>query len=210
MSRLKTLFKGPTAAVAVPSSAGLGAFRRLQLEALKQFDDEVRLTRSARRVRKMLMRTGSAFAFGFVIAGAASNLLSFEAAAVTVDGRPAMTAQQRQLDQDVQNALLFVERSAADLYALKTTGASPSEVADKKADVLSAAYKARGVLSLARTNGAADVTLSEAEERVRLMVESDLGKMGVDLTSITGVGAAANGCRKAARPASGGSCPGVG
>lgn len=207
MSRLTALFKGPTAAVAVPSSEGLGAFRRLQLEALKQFDDEARLTRSARRVRKLLLRTGSALAFGFVFAGVASNLASFDAAAVTVDGKPAMTAQQQQLDQDVKDVLVVVERMATDLYALKTMGGSPSEVADKKADVLSAAYNARRVLGLARVNGAAAVTLSEAESRVRLMVESDLGKMGVDLSGLAGVESAV---KKAVKPVNGGSCPGVG
>lgn len=174
---LPRFFRGPSSVAAVPSGAGLGPFRALQEKSLKAFEQEALLTDHARRVRNRLMATAAAIAVTIAAVTVGSSAPSPASASLgeSVELRAAN-------DQQVEQAILAMEKSATDLFFLKTTGAPAAQRDAAKANVLQATARVYAELRAAVTVGN-DAAIEMARNRVAAMEQSDLGKLGVNFMS---------------------------
>jgi len=84
------------------------------------------------------------------------------------------------LDREaIERAVLDLEKTATDLYVLKSSQAAPLRQAAAKISVVSAMGLVSEKLEIARRAGFED-GIEQIRQRIELMVNSDLGKMGID------------------------------
>lgn len=168
-SALTRAFGQASTVAAVPSSAGLHAFRQLQQRALAEFTDEVKLTDHARRVRNRLLAVAASVSIGMAAAVAIpTGSKPDPAAAVAVQG------------VQIETAVVAMEKAASDLYYSKASGASAVEQAGYREALRSAAGAVRQELVNALADGRTE-DVKSAVARVRGTADSDLGRLGVDI-----------------------------
>lgn len=171
---LRKLFNGPSAIAVAPSSSGLNAFRELQQEALRNFKDESKLADFARRLRNQIV---AGFVVGVVAASVVAVVAAAPASAIATSRSESIMPGD---PTSVRQAVLELEKTATDYYAMRVGGALPEYKESARHSVLAAASGLHYEMSKAAGSGN-EAAFDEARSRVLTMAGTPLGQMGIDL-----------------------------